>query len=258
MATNARAKPSRLVGKLVKPTSRLGVVCLVGLTVLALHRLHLRRLRATVLRHARRWLAARYAVARAALAHQVESQVERALDRAAAHMRSQLKDNHMPMVIQRATDSFIDGILPDIKHESFRVLDQHLHFLQAPRSPYTPPARSSLAPLSPRRSSRKTRQSTPAAALPMPATADGAAPELLSSEEARWPSAMHLLLLLRRGRATLLNTLWPHDRSVWHCLRSPNWWSLQLLGMLPVVRTPAHSLRHMNARALAATHERAL
>ena len=42
-------------------------------------------------------------------------------------------------------------------------------------------------------------------------------------------------LLLRRGRAVLLHTMWPHDRSVWLCLRSPGWWLLQLCGLLPVV-----------------------
>ena len=44
-----------------------------------------------------------------------------------------------------------------------------------------------------------------------------------------------LLQQLRRIRAAILHTLWPHDRSVWRCARLPTWWALQLLGVLPLV-----------------------
>ena len=202
--------------------TRLVVVCCTAAFVLALHRLfELRRLRAVVVQRGRGWLEARYRYGRTVFAHHLETQVEAALDRAATHVAAMLKDRSMPAVLQRAIDSLVDGLLPDIKHESFRVLDEH--FMQTRNARvFTPPSLTALSPLSPRRSAGQQLTTT---------SGDGSSSQRGGSDEPTRLERLHLLL--RRGRAIVLHTLWPHDKSVWCCLRSSSWWALHLLGVLP-------------------------
>ena len=203
-------------------------------------------------RHGREFLRQRYQLARAALAHRVERQVELALNSCAAHARETFKDPSMPLAFQRAIDHIMDVyILPDVKQESFRVLDEN--FLPAPRlslaSPY-PPSRTALSPLSPRHSRRAppTPPQSPRVLAGLPRSTPSS-PSMVAAAPAPPPVLQmvsdddpHLhflppwvLLQLRRGRAAVLHTLWPHDRSLWSCLRSPRWWCLQLLGVLPLI-----------------------
>ena len=161
--------------------------------------------------HSKQWIDQRVtswrhvgARVRASMAHRVEQQVEAALNRARSHLGGRLKDPDMPRALQRAVDAVLDGLLPDIKHESYRVLDEHLTFLQAYElQPHGADDTSdNFSPLSPRRSSTRS---------PRP-----------------------FVQLLRRMRAAALHTLWPHDCSVWASLRSPGWWVLQALGVAPL------------------------
>ena len=62
----------------------------------------------------------------------------------------------MPRALQRAVDAVLDGLLPDIKHESYRVLDEHLTFLQAYElRPHGADDTLITSPLSPRHSSTR-------------------------------------------------------------------------------------------------------
>ena len=135
----------------------------------------------------------------------------------------------MPLILQRAIDHIMDSLVPELRHETFRVLDEHLQFLQVSRSPNSSAAaRMSFSPLSPRRSSpllsehrlAKTAGKSPIPALGLP----------LGLQVCY--DALHFL---RRGRAWMLHTLWPHNQSIWNCLRSPQWWLLELLGVLPSI-----------------------
>ena len=248
-------------------------VLAISLVSLALVLFHLRRvlqelrqLKRRITSQGRRWLEIRYRLVRAELSHRIEKQVEVALNRCAEHARGVLKDPAMPSALQRAIDHMMDGLLPDIKHESFRVLDEHLHFLQpAPAriaSAQTP--RTSFSPLSPRhsmsspdgrgrvggggakhaqqlnsslvtcRSISSSCRSIVTALPSTPVPAVGAV--VLDDVHLQWLPPW-LLQLLRRGRAAILHTLWPHDRSLWQCARTPTWWALQLLGVMPFVGT---------------------
>ena len=246
-----------------RPRARTAVLTICAcLFVLALRRVaQLRRLRKVALDRGRRWLDQRYQLVRAALAHRVEQQVEVALNSCADHARLLLKDPAMPHTLQRAIDIMLDGLLPDIKHESYRVLDEHLHFLQAaqPAANGMPRSRT-FSPLSPRRSiEHRTQRSgghqhePGSGSRAMAPSGDGSPSPLrkgvaMTPTQPRAGGGAHLrrdgyidtstprfLQLLRRLRATVLHTMWPHDRSLWANLRSSPWWALQLLGVLPYV-----------------------
>ena len=151
------------------------------------------------LRWARRWVK----VGATAL---LERQVEGGLDRFAEYARGRLKDDAMPQVLQRAIDTTMDTLMPSIKQECWRGLDER--FLPARlTSPST-----SLSPLVPLYARHRAR-------------VGGDAPR---RRWAHWP-----LQRLRRLRAFLLHALWPHDRSVWQRARAPTWWALQAVGVLP-------------------------
>ena len=152
------------------------------------------------LRWARRWVK----VGATAL---LERQVEGGLDRFAEYARGRLKDDAMPQVLQRAIDTTMDTLMPSIKQECWRGLDER--FLPARlTSPST-----SLSPLVPLYARHRAR------------VGGGDAPR---RRWAHWP-----LQRLRRLRAFLLHALWPHDRSVWQRARAPTWWALQAVGVLP-------------------------
>ena len=145
---------------------------------------------------------------RARTAATLERSVEGVLDKAAQQVRTTLKDEAMPALLQRGVDQFVDALLPDVKQECWRWTDERLMPAVGSRSP-----RTSLSPLSPRIALRY-----------------AATPQQPDAAIARAP-----LLLLRRARAFTLHTLWPHNRSFWSCTRSARWWVLQLTGMLPFV-----------------------
>ena len=174
-----------------------------------------------------------YAFARATLAHRVEKQVEVALNTCADHARRRIKDPAMPHALQRAIDVVLDSLLPDIKHESYRVLDEHLHFLQAAQLTTTQsPASRAFSPLSPRRSSPpRHRASSGSSSGSNALHADVADRSQQNGADTSAP--MPLVQLLRRLRAGTLHTLWPHDSSMWLSFRSVRWWLLTLLGMAP-------------------------
>ena len=222
----------------------------------------LRRFKRRLAFHGRQWFETRWMVARAALAHRVEQQVEVALNSCAEHARGVLKDPAMPLALQRAVDHIMDGLLPDIKHESFRVLDEHLQFLPAARNVVAaPPRRTSFSPLSPRHSTspddaRHSSRSDMAESSGSPlrsrsrlieggqqpaAARDRALARRsgghVDDEHLQWLLPPWLLQLMRRERARILHVLWPHDRSLWISLRSARWWALHLLGVLPWVGT---------------------
>ena len=225
------------------PRARLRfALCLAACGVLALQRVRdLHRLRNSALRLGRAWLDARYQLARAVVAHRAERLVERALTQCAEHARSKLKDPAMPLALQRAIDHVMDGLLPDIKQESYRVLDEHLHFLQGAQLAAPPtPLRSALSPLSPRRSpeyvgASRSRGGAAARGTRAAAPASGLAVKPTDAAARSTPPPPPLQHLLRAARAHALHALWPHDRSMWSCLRSPQWWLLHILGVLPLV-----------------------
>jgi hypothetical protein len=196
--------------------------------VIALRRLaEVRRLRRAAIDRGRRWIEARVALARSALTHRMESHVELALNSCADRMRILLKDPAMPFALQRTIDVVLDGLLPDIKHESYRVLDEHL--LPGAKRAIAPTSHiRGFSPLSPRRSreQRLLRVTSPGG------RGDAGGPRRDGYIDRSTPQ---LLQLLRRTRAVVLHTLWPHNRSLWANMRSPGWWILQLLGMLPFV-----------------------
>lgn len=198
-------------------------------------------------RRAKRWIDLSvtnwYALARANLAHRVEKQVESALDAAAAHARRRIKDPAMPEALQRTIDLVLDSLLPDIKHESYRVLDEHLQFLQACRiaQPISENEGNGFSPLSPRRSSPRLRCGAPTASHGSrissvgSSSGSGSSPAVSASKPHGTSNLppRPAVQVLRRLRAAALHTLWPHDRSVWVSLRSPGWWVLQALGLAP-------------------------
>jgi uncharacterized protein (DUF1778 family) len=147
-----------------------------------------------------------YALARATVAHRVERKVEQALNSAAAHARCRLKDPAMPQALQRAIDVVLDGLLPDIKHESYRVLDEHLQFLQACR--ITQPddvAMNSFSPLSPRRSSPRVRRGG--------RNNGEASASTQAADHVHILPPPRLVQHLRRLRAAALHALWPQYAS---------------------------------------------
>ena len=157
---------------------------------------------------------------------QMEHALDNAHDSAAAHLRSQLKDDAMPQLVQRSIDQMMDSLMPDIKQECWRWTDEH--FLPPKASPH--PARETFSPLSPRRSRLS---AVPGCGTPQSGDRLRTAEDRLSPSN--WLSRRHAgcVLTLRRIRATVLHTLWPHDRSVWSCARTPSWWALQVVGVLP-------------------------
>ena len=205
---------------------RLLLLACIALAILSLDRL--RRARLEILRRGQRWLECRFSRARASLAHHVDMQVEAALDRAARHLKAHFKDHSMPLILQRAIDHAMDLLIPEVRQETFRVLDENLRFLQAGRLPLQG-AQVNFSPLSPR------RVFSGLSGMPSHAAFDLAGGSSAASGDGRVDGQQGLLLLLRRGRATMLHTLWPHDRTVWRCVRSPYWWLLELLGVLPWV-----------------------
>lgn len=207
---------------------RLLLLACIALAILSLDRL--RRARLEILRRGQRWLECRFSRTRASLAHHIDMQVEAALDRAARHLKAHFKDHSMPLILQRAIDHAMDLLIPEVRQETFRVLDENLRFLQASRLPLqgTGP-RLTFSPLSPR------RVLTGLSGTPSHAAFDLAGGSSAASGDGRVDNQQGLLLQLRRGRATMLHTLWPHDRTVWRCVRSPHWWLLELLGVLPWV-----------------------
>ena len=189
--------------------------------------------RAAALLRLRRYVMKLYMPLRALTQQQLEKQLESALDSGARALVTQLKDPAMPLVLQRGVDAVIDSLLPDIKQECWRWTDER--FLPALGAP--DPVLS-LSPLSPRASSRESRWSGAGSArhyalspVPYAGAASG------GSATRRRP-ALALpspLVALRRVRAAVLHTLWPHDSSLWMCMHSPVWWGLQTLGHMPVV-----------------------
>ena len=117
----------------------------------------------------------------------LERQVEGGLDRFAEYARGRLKDDAMPQVLQRAIDTTMDTLMPSIKQECWRGLDER--FLPARlTSPST-----SLSPLVPLYARHRAR-------------VGGDAPRR------RWALAAAAAAASARF---LLHALWPHDRSVW-------------------------------------------
>ena len=241
----------RCTSRLMKPHGAASLparrrLLLLGIfaALLVLARRHLRDLRTlrhNLLTHARRWLSARYASVRAITQQTVESKVEAALDRAAEHVRRNvLKDAAMPAFLQRGIDQFVDSLLPDIKQELFAKLDER--FLPIQRLLATPsPVLLSLSPLSPRRShahhdpsGRRDWQSL--GTLQKWQEAAQAAARVDSRPRLwLWWHRSALNYGLRKFRAAALHTLWPHNRSLWRSMRTPHWWLLQVLGVLPVL-----------------------
>lgn len=278
-----RSRPTRRTRALLS-------LCVFAVVVIALRRAHIARIRAAAIARGRGWFETRYQLLRAAVAHRVEQQVEVALNSCADHVRVVLKDPAMPQALHRAIDLVLDGLLPDIKHESYRVLDEHLHFLEAARpTNLAPDSRlRSFSPLSPRRSiehrmkgnalaspSGAARCDSPSGVEP---SGSGGTPIVAMAASSTPPTTRQrhstrtmrgsgggalvlatpefgglgggdsttthgfidtttprLLQLLRRCRATVLHTMWPHNRSLWANLHSPPWWGLQVLGVLPYV-----------------------
>ena len=224
---------------------RASMLCLAVAIVLALRRLLAlrRKRRATIgssihsIRDAsKQWIndgvANWYAFARATLAHRVEKRMEVALNTCADHARRRIKDPAMPQALQRAIDVILDSLLPDIKHESYRVLDEHLHFLQAAQLSTTQsPASRAFSPLSPRRSSPPRSRAAASSSSSIARYADGA--DRMRQNGADTSTPRPLVQLLRRLRAAALHTLWPHDCSMWLSFRTVRWWLLTLLGMAP-------------------------
>ena len=176
---------------------------------------------------ARRWMLRKFAHLRALTQEQIELRVERILDSVADHLRRTLKDQAMPLVLQRSIDQVMDSLLPDVKQECWRWTDEH--FLP-PMS--TPSVLTSLSPLSPRHTARTTPGGVPM--LEVSSSEHGGSStsrRLFVSLSANHLASAHILL--RRCRAWVLHTLWPHDRSVWSSARTASWWGLQVVGLLP-------------------------